>query len=53
VCMMWEGALLNLQQLSYDGGQHIYVKIAAYQHQSTKGRIKKNEIYINLCYLNT
>jgi hypothetical protein len=48
-CMIWEGALLNLQQLSYDGGQHIYIKIAGDQHQSTKGRMrnmKSTQIYV-------
>ncbi|XP_059448779.1 receptor-like serine/threonine-protein kinase SD1-8 [Corylus avellana] len=39
-CMIWEGALLNLQQLSNGGeiGQDIYLRLAADDHQSTKGK---------------
>ncbi|GLT64148.1 hypothetical protein SLA2020_366580 [Shorea laevis] len=39
-CMIWEGALFNLQQLSDGGeiGQDIYLKLAAEKYQSTKGK---------------
>ncbi|GLT64153.1 hypothetical protein SLA2020_366630 [Shorea laevis] len=39
-CMIWEGALLNLQQLSDGGktGQDIYLRLAADERQSTKGK---------------
>ncbi|XP_059429282.1 receptor-like serine/threonine-protein kinase SD1-8 isoform X2 [Corylus avellana] len=39
-CMIWEGALLNLHQLSDGGeiGQAIYLKLAADDHQSTTGK---------------
>ncbi|XP_062175878.1 receptor-like serine/threonine-protein kinase SD1-8 [Alnus glutinosa] len=36
-CVIWEGALLNLHQLS-DGGEIIYLRLAADEHQSTKGK---------------
>ncbi|XP_062177165.1 G-type lectin S-receptor-like serine/threonine-protein kinase At1g11330 [Alnus glutinosa] len=36
-CMIWEGALLNLQQL-LDGGEIMYLRRAADEHQSTKGK---------------
>jgi hypothetical protein len=51
-CMIWEGALWNLQQLSDGGevGQNIYLKLAANEHQNTKGK-KKRKIYTNLCHL--
>ena len=44
-CMIWEGALLNLQQLS-DGGeveQDIYLKLSADEHldPSTKGKMSE------------
>ncbi|XP_059437225.1 G-type lectin S-receptor-like serine/threonine-protein kinase At4g27290 [Corylus avellana] len=37
-CMIWEGALLTLQQLSDGGeaGQNIYLRLAAHEHQNTK-----------------
>ncbi|XP_062150847.1 G-type lectin S-receptor-like serine/threonine-protein kinase At2g19130 [Alnus glutinosa] len=39
-CMIWEGAIFNLQQLSDAGetGQYIYLKLAADENQSTKGK---------------
>ncbi|GLT64149.1 hypothetical protein SLA2020_366590 [Shorea laevis] len=39
-CMIWEGALLNLHQLSVgdETGQDIYLRLAAEKHQSTKGK---------------
>lgn len=39
-CMIWEGALLNLQQLSDRGGagQDIYIRLAFNELQSRKGR---------------
>jgi hypothetical protein len=44
-CMIWERALLNLQQLPYGGeiGQDIYLRLAAdeYPNPSTKGRISE------------
>jgi hypothetical protein len=38
-CMIWEGALLNLCQLSHGGkiGQDIYLRLAAAEYQNTKG----------------
>ncbi|XP_059437250.1 receptor-like serine/threonine-protein kinase SD1-8 [Corylus avellana] len=39
-CMIWEGALFNLRQLS-DGGetrQDIYLRLAAAEYQNTKGK---------------
>jgi hypothetical protein len=38
-CVIWEGALLNLQQLSDGGeiGNNIYFRLAADERQSTKG----------------
>jgi hypothetical protein len=46
-CMIWEGDLLNLQQLLYGGeiGQDIYLRLAAdeYPNPSTKGRISEME----------
>ncbi|XP_062175880.1 receptor-like serine/threonine-protein kinase SD1-8 isoform X2 [Alnus glutinosa] len=36
-CVIWEGALLNSQQLS-DGGEIIHLRLAADEHQSTKGK---------------
>jgi hypothetical protein len=42
-CMIWEGALLNLQQL-LDGGEIMYLRRAADEHQSTKGE-KSTQIY--------
>jgi hypothetical protein len=41
-CMIWEGALWNLQQLSEGDqtGQDIYLKLAADELQSTKGEMK-------------
>jgi hypothetical protein len=46
-CMIWEGALLNIQQLSYGGeiGQDIYLRLAAGERQSTKGE-KSTQIYV-------
>jgi hypothetical protein len=38
-CVIWEGALLNLQQLS-GGGEIMYLRLAADEHQSTKGELK-------------
>jgi len=35
-CVIWEEALLNLQQLS-EGGEIMYLRLAADEHQSTKG----------------
>ncbi|XP_059455077.1 receptor-like serine/threonine-protein kinase SD1-7 [Corylus avellana] len=37
-CMIWEGALLNLQQLPYGGeiGQDIYLRLAAAEYPSTQ-----------------
>ncbi|XP_062176613.1 receptor-like serine/threonine-protein kinase SD1-6 [Alnus glutinosa] len=40
-CMIWEGALFNLYQLSDGGeiGQDIYLRLAAAdEHRSTKGK---------------
>jgi hypothetical protein len=59
-CMIWEGALLNLQQLPYGSeiGQDIYLRLAAdeYQNPSTKGRMSEMrsmvELILNyICYL--
>ncbi|XP_062177119.1 G-type lectin S-receptor-like serine/threonine-protein kinase At2g19130 [Alnus glutinosa] len=38
-CMIWEGAIFNLQQLSDAGetGEYIYLKLAPNENQSTKG----------------
>ena len=44
-CVIWEGNLLNLQQLSYGGEveQDIYLRLAADEHldPSTKGKISE------------
>jgi hypothetical protein len=42
-CMIWEGALLNLQQPSDGGkaGQDIYLRLAADEYQDTKSRMNK------------
>jgi hypothetical protein len=47
-CVIWEGALLNLQQLS-DGGEIMYLRLAADEHQSTKGE-KSTQIYVIFRY---
>ncbi len=41
--MIWEGALLNLQQPSDGGkaGQDIYLRLAADEYQDTKSRMNK------------
>jgi hypothetical protein len=46
-CVIWEGALLNLQQLSDGGeiGNNIYLRLAADERQSTKGEIF-TQIYV-------
>jgi hypothetical protein len=46
-CMIWEGDLLNLRQLSHDGkiGQDIYLRLAAAEFQNTKGEMKSTLIY--------
>lgn len=55
-CMIWEGALLNLQQLSDGGeaGQDIYLRLSASEHRSTSLRGTEshdgcNDIYTNSC----
>jgi hypothetical protein len=50
-CVIWEGAILNLQQLS-DGGEIMYLKLAANEHQSTKGE-KSTQIYVIFRYERT
>ncbi|XP_059462638.1 G-type lectin S-receptor-like serine/threonine-protein kinase B120 isoform X2 [Corylus avellana] len=42
-CMIWEGALLNLQQLPYGGkiGQDIYLRLAAAEYPSTQAESGK------------
>jgi len=50
-CVIWEGALLNLQQLS-DGGEIMYLRLAADEHQSTKGE-KSTQIYVIFRYERT
>ena len=57
-CMIWEGPLLNLQQLSDGGeaGQDIYLRLSASEHRSTSLRGTErqdecNDIYTNSCYL--
>jgi hypothetical protein len=47
-CMIWEGALFNLHQLSDGGeiGQDIYLRLAAAdEHRSTKGE-KSTQIFV-------
>jgi hypothetical protein len=46
-CMIWEGALLNLQQLSEGDqtGQDIYLKLAADELQSAKGEMKSTNFF--------
>jgi hypothetical protein len=46
-CMIWEGTLLNLQQLSNDSEteQDIYLRLAADDRQSSKGEMKTTQIY--------
>jgi hypothetical protein len=46
-CMIWEGDLLNLCQLSHSGkiGQDIYLRLAAAEYQNTKGEMKSILIY--------
>jgi hypothetical protein len=46
-CMIWDGDLLNLCQLSHDGkiGQDIYLRLAAAEYQNTKGEMKSILIY--------
>ncbi|XP_041015543.1 G-type lectin S-receptor-like serine/threonine-protein kinase B120 [Juglans microcarpa x Juglans regia] len=45
-CMIWEGALSNLQRSSYNGeaGQDIYLRLSAEEPQNTKG--KKWEVWV-------
>jgi hypothetical protein len=50
-CVIWEGALLNLQQLS-DGGEIMYLRLAASERQSTKGE-KSTQIYVIFRYERT
>jgi hypothetical protein len=50
-CVIWEGAILNLQQLS-DGGEIMHLKLAANEHQSTKGE-KFTQIYVIFRYERT
>jgi hypothetical protein len=50
-CVIWEGALLNLQQLS-DGGEIMYLRLAANERQSTKGE-KSTQIYVFFRYERT
>jgi hypothetical protein len=50
-CVIWEGALLNFQQLS-DGGEIMYLRLAADENQSTKGE-KSTQIYVIFCYEHT
>jgi len=50
-CVIWEGALLNLQQLS-NGGEIMYLRLAADEHQSTKGE-KSTQIYVFFRYERT
>jgi hypothetical protein len=51
-CMIWEGTLLNLQQLPYGGeiGQDIYLRLAAdeYLDPSTEGRMSEMRSIIEL-----
>jgi hypothetical protein len=54
-CMIWEGALLNLQQFTDGGktGQDIYLRLAADEYQGTKSRmnkIKSTQIYVISLY---
>jgi hypothetical protein len=53
-CMIWEGALLNLEQLSYGGpesiGQGIYLRLSAAEHQSLIGEMKYRQIYVIFRY---
>jgi hypothetical protein len=51
-CMVWEGALLNLQQLSEgdETGQDIYLKLAADELQSTKGEMKSTIFFCHLSF---
>jgi hypothetical protein len=46
-CMIWEGDLLNLCQLSHGGkiGLDIYLRLAAAEYQNTKGEMKSILIY--------
>ena len=50
-CMIWEGTLLNLHQLSRDVkiGQDIYLRLAAAEYQNTKGE-KFTQIYVIFCF---
>jgi hypothetical protein len=53
--MIWEGALLNLQQFTDGGktGQDIYLRLAADEYQGTKSRmnkIKSTQIYVISLY---
>jgi len=50
-CVIWKGALLNLQQFS-DGGETMYLRLAADEHQSTKGE-KSTQIYVIFRYERT
>jgi len=50
-CVIWEGDLLNLQQLS-DGGEIMYLRLTADEHQSTKGE-KSTQIYVIFRYERT
>ncbi|XP_062177118.1 G-type lectin S-receptor-like serine/threonine-protein kinase At1g11330 [Alnus glutinosa] len=45
-CMIWEGAIFNLQQLSDAGetGEYIYLKLAPNENQSTK--VKKWKVWV-------
>jgi len=45
-CMIWEGAIFNLQQLSVAGetGEYIYLKLAPIDNQSTKGEMKSTQL---------
>jgi len=54
-CMIWEGALLNLQQFTDGGktGQDIYLRLAADEYQGTKSRMNKmksTQIYVISLY---
>jgi hypothetical protein len=46
-CMIWEGDLLNLCQLSHGGkiGQDIYLRLAAAEYPNTEGEMKSTLIY--------
>jgi hypothetical protein len=50
-CVIWKEALLKLRQLS-NGGEIMYLRLAANEHQSTKGE-KSTQIYLIFRYERT